>query len=529
MESNGTGNAVSSTDIWTWVLRNPSTKAGFYVAQHAKSSSRAVTTFSINLNTTAGAITVPNVTLNGRQSKIIVTDYHFSSQTLLYSTADVLTYGVFQHQAVLVLYLQAGQTGSFAFKSSQRLENTYGSTKVTTNSTGKYYTYTYTQATGSTVLKFSNSLVVYLLDVPSAWNFFAPPTTLDPYVAPNEQVFVLGPYLVRNATVSGHTLAMVGDNANATTIEAWGGSSSVNTLSWNGVSLPTKKTAYGSLVASIPGVANRAVDLPVLSSWEVSDSLPEASRGYDDSKWVVCNKTTTLSSTKPLTLPVLFSSDYGYYAGIKVYRGYFNGKTAASANVTVQGGLASGWSAWLNGKLVGGSPGNASLSATSNLLDFSSATLYDTDNVLTVVTDYTGHDETSTGPSGAENPRGLLGAVLYSNNGTQNFTTWKIQGNAGGNSNIDPVRGILNEDGLYAVRIGAHLPGFDTTSAPGNSSSWTSGSPSEGLNASGVSFYRTIFSLDIPSDLDVPLGLQLSAPAGTVARVQIYINGYQYG
>lgn len=122
-----------------------------------------------------------------------------------------------------------------------------------------------------------------------------------------------------------------------------------------------EKTAYGSLVASISGVASHKVELPTLTWWRMVDSLPEVARTYDDSKWIVCNKTTALSSVKPLTLPVLFSSDYGYYTGTKVYRGYFDSQTATGANITVQGGHASRWSVWLNGKLVGGSHGSASL------------------------------------------------------------------------------------------------------------------------------------------------------------------------
>jgi hypothetical protein len=47
-----------------------------------------------NVNTTEGSIAVPNVNRNGRQSKIIITDYNFEKYALLYSTAEVLTYGI---------------------------------------------------------------------------------------------------------------------------------------------------------------------------------------------------------------------------------------------------------------------------------------------------------------------------------------------------------------------------------------------------------------------------------------------------
>lgn len=47
----------------------------------------------------------------------------------------------------------------------------------------------------------------------------------------------------------------------------------------------------------------------------------------------------------------------------------------------------------------------------------------------------------------------------------------------------------MNEGGLYAERIGAHLPGFDD-------SKWASGTPLSGggVRGAGVNFYRTTFS-----------------------------------
>ena len=524
MESNGTGNAVSSSAIWTWVLRNPDTGTGFYLAQQNDSTSRDVEMFSVQLNTSAGAVTVPNVQLNGRQSKFVVTDYHFGNETLLYSSAEILTYGIFD-VPVLVFYLDPGQVGEFAFRLPSNL--TYRAFGSPTNMTSKYLAvgnssfskYTYTQANSPSVVKFSNGVVAYLLDPPSAWTFFAPATTLDPDVAPDQQIFVLGPYNVRNASVQDGVVQISGDNANETSIEVYTGDPSVRQIQWNGMQLPTSLTPYGSLTARVPGAQHRTVTLPTLTQWKTADSLPEAQRNYSDASWTICNKTTTLSPVAPLTLPVLFSSDYGFYPGIKLYRGHFSGTSATSANITVQGGLASGWNAWLNGALVGGSAGNASLSATWALLDFRNATLAERGNVLTVLTDYTGHDETSTGPAGAENPRGIVGAVLYGpGNRTVEFTKWKIQGNAGGSANIDPVRGPMNEGGLYGERLGWHLPGFDT-------SSWETGSPVEGLRKAGVAWYVTTFELDIDEDLDVPLGIELDAPNGTLARVMIFMNG----
>ena len=113
-----------------------------------------------------------------------------------------------------------------------------------------------------------------------------------------------------------------------------------------------------------------------------------------------------------------------------------------------------------------------------------------------------------------------MGAQLLSANNTKlNVDVWKIQGNAGGQKNIDPVRGPLNEGGLYGERLGWHLPGFDTES-------WEHSSPLEdGIKKAGIKWFTTTFALQIDKDLDVPIGVELGAPAGTIARVQLYVNG----
>jgi beta-galactosidase len=137
-----------------------------------------------------------------------------------------------------------------------------------------------------------------------------------------------------------------------------------------------------------------------------------------------------------------------------------------------------------------------------------------------VVTDYTGHDQNSVRPKGTQNPRGILGATLI---GGGNFTSWRIQGNAGGEKNIDPVRGPMNEGGLYGERMGWHLPGYKVPKSALKSS------PLDGVSGAEGRFYTTTFKLKLDKDLDVPIGLQLGAPEGTKAVVQVFMNGYQFG
>jgi beta-galactosidase len=110
-------------------------------------------------------------------------------------------------------------------------------------------------------------------------------------------------------------------------------------------------------------------------------------------------------------------------------------------NLTVQGGTASGWSAWLNSDYIGSFPGIVSAASGALTLSFANATLVSSgENVLTVVMDHSGHDQRDA----ALNPRGILGATLLSTSNTT-FTKWTIAGNAGGESNIDPIRGVIAE------------------------------------------------------------------------------------
>ena len=297
----------------TSTVRNPETNAGFYIVQQATTTSQALVTFSANLNTSQGPAIVPSISLNGRQSKILVTDYNFGSSTLVYSSVDVLTYGIFDVN-VVVLYLEEGQAGQFALRNAPNAVayQVFGPTELTANSSNSSTTFTYVQSSGSTVLKF-NKVLVYLLDQQTAWRFWAPSTTNNPDVNPSQQIFVLGPYLVRSAFASNGTIHIAGDNDNATTIEVY--YSEIQTIYWNGLRLDGRKTPYGAVIAHIPGSESRAVSFPPLVNWRSADSLPEKRASYDDSRWVVCNKTTTLSPVAPLTKPVLFSSDYGYYTG----------------------------------------------------------------------------------------------------------------------------------------------------------------------------------------------------------------------
>lgn len=328
-------------------------------------------------------------------------------------------------------------------------------------------------------------------------------------------VLVQGPYLVRHVALEGDVLVLKGDIMSSTDIEVFA-CNSTKTLSWNGKKLSTSLTSYGSLKAHVTAF-NSTIKLPSLDKWKVNDCLPEKKPGYNDSSaaWVVADHLSTPNPTQPDTLPVLYVDEYGFHNSFHLFRGHFDG-AATGVQLSVQGGLAFGWTAWLNGQHIGSWLGNTTLGVGNATLSFANATVHtNSTNVLLVAQDNTGHDLRG----GATDPRGILRASL---SGPANFTQWKIAGEAGGSTiQLDPVRGPLAEGGLVAERLGWHLPGYDDAD-------WASGTPSTGFSGADIKFYRTTFPLDIPANVDASFAFVLSAPGAKTLRAQLFVNGYQY-
>ncbi|KAG2126958.1 beta-galactosidase, domain 2-domain-containing protein [Suillus clintonianus] len=108
-DSTGRIVSVSNPAAFVTLLRNPDSAASFYIARQENSTTTDVTAFKLNVTTSAGNFEVPratsSITLTGRQSKIIVTDYSFGSLSkILYSTAQVLYAGRIGGRDVLYLY-----------------------------------------------------------------------------------------------------------------------------------------------------------------------------------------------------------------------------------------------------------------------------------------------------------------------------------------------------------------------------------------------------------------------------------------
>jgi len=162
------------------------------------------------------------------------------------------------------------------------------------------------------------------------------------------------------------------------------------------------------------------------------------------------------------------------------------------------------------------------LEETDDKFIFPPAALRAGDNVITIVQDNMGLNETNGGnPDTSKSPRGVRGFQLNSGS----FGTWKVQGKVGGYTGfLDKTRGVFNEGGLFGERKGWHLPGFDT-------SSWVSRDLSTGLpgGSAGVGFFVTTFKLNIPAGIDAFMSFTFEEPLGQDYRVYLFVNGWMMG
>jgi len=113
---------------------------------------------------------------------------------------------------------------------------------------------------------------------------------------------------------------------NATTDIYVAASPTYTSLTWNNASINPTKTLDGLWKFTVPGPTS-VPTAPSITGWKWKDSLPEITYGYDDSAWVVANKTATLQYNQPYPdytgRYLLYGQEYGYLVGSTIWRGYF--------------------------------------------------------------------------------------------------------------------------------------------------------------------------------------------------------------
>ncbi|KAG6828113.1 hypothetical protein H0H92_009165 [Tricholoma furcatifolium] len=534
--------------VTTTHLQNPDTGSSFYITRHTDTT--VSTSLTLQLTVGAANITVPqlggNATLLGRDSFITSTDLAFgSSSKLLYSTAMLFTTIQLGGDDALFVYGNAGLVYEVAVEVDEAPSVlSAGATQVTTEyiQNQKAVVINFTVASGLTTVKLGagqKTIVILIADYPTATNLWMPTIAGEGEfanyvdIAASAPLVVRGPYLVRTATLSNNALALTGDLNQTTTLTLYG-PSTLSSLTWNGNPVNAKNIAGGTWQATLT-IENVQIEIPDLMSarWTYADSLPERSPDWDDSALILADHTTTTSVFPPYYGGpwILYADDYGFHAGNLLWRGTFVNNASLPAptavNLSISGGQNFAASAWLNGNFLGSSDtreptNNETWPVTSDML-------IEGVNYVIVLQDNMGGNLAGQivccTPGGRQRdlqqPRGIQGYYLEGRPETAQFTGWKMTGNYMGENFPDKTRKILNEGGLYAERMGWHLPGFDD-------SQWEFRTPFQGLSEPGVGFFRTTFTLNLPKGYDIPLAVVFDSAEGWY-RSQLYINGWQMG
>lgn len=502
----------------------------FYVIRHTEYMSLATTTYNLIASTSKGTIHVPQIgghlTLFGRDSKIHVSDLDVNGRNLLYSSAEIFTVRNTTSRTVLVVYGDIGERHELAFAGTPTTTILEGSDLLIAEK-GGYTILNWKPSSTQNVVKLGSAgLFIYLMDRQSAYNYWTLP------LSSGGTLVAQSGYLLRNATVAGKKLSIYGDLNATTTLEViLGAPSKLSKLMFNGENVAFSQDKYGVVTATLAFV-EPSFNVPTLSDleWKYHDSLPEIQAGYDDSAWTSANLSVTYNTWRNLTTPTsLYGGDYGYTAGSLIFRGHFTatGVSAGSTiQLTTQGGLAFGMSAWLNDTYLGSWVGDGASASYNTTFTPSQALTEGEPYVLTVVIDHMGLDETWwIGYQSAKAPRGIFDYDIAGL--SQDAITWKITGNFGGERYADKTRGPLNEGAMYAERQGWHLP------AP-PSETWEVSSPATGIDGPGIAFYTTQFDLDMPEGYSIPISLvvpNITTTDGAIAnfRIQLFVNGYQFG
>ncbi|WP_034275142.1 beta-galactosidase [Actinospica robiniae] len=519
----GAATAASNSSVKVYHLTNPDTSAHFYFLRNDSTSDLF---FTVPVTTSAGTLTVPaggsGIQLNGQDMKVVATGIKLGRRTLLYSTGQPMYQATIGSQDVAVLTGRTGDPIEVMLPAT-----TAPTVTVLAGSATSSYDTAHSRlrinATLSGLIRvlvnFGDGglpLLLLLADDASTATLWRYPSAAGP-------VLVTGPALLRTATGSGSTMQLTGDTTAAASLEAWT-PAGFTALTWNGSSISTTRTSSGSMLASTRLSAAPAVALPTLSSWRYATENPESAPGFGDSHWKVANKTTSQSITPvPAGNPVLFADDYGYHYGDVWYRGHYTGTAdVTSISLSYSSGTLGGLMAWLDGTPLGVHQQPTPTTSNDSTQNWTATATFSVPSslqgsgahVLSVLVRPMGHSEDGGANDAHKAARGLTGAAFT---GATPSMTWMI---AGGTA--DPVRGPMNNGGLYGERYGWYLPTFDD-------SAWTATTFPRADTYQGVRWYRTSFTYAPPAGVDASVGLALTDDSTRAYRVQIFLNGWNLG
>ncbi|WP_146233398.1 beta-galactosidase [Arthrobacter psychrolactophilus] len=463
--------------------------------------------------------------LHGRDAAMVIADYAFDGQKLMYSTSELFTKMPVTGGTLLVLNgakNDAGETVLHYAAAPSVVTLSGPAVESTWDAATKTLRLNYVHGAGSTV-KISGGGAPELTIVTTDRSATALQWTVEGEVTgatTNKTTMVTGVDLLRSAEFTGDTVHLVGDTKAARTVGIYV-PAGITKATWNGQPLATTAGANGELTASLAGPAPAV--LPALSTWKVSGENPESAVAFNDASWLEATATAAANPRQgpgPNQGKVLDTAYYGFYEGDTWYRAHF---TASSASTSIQlrgqGGNGANMLVWVNGSFVGAASANGSmqtLQVPAGIIKSGE------DTVVSAVVRNHGQNLDWSDDGLSRQNRGLFDAILP-NSGP---VVWKLQGAKDKAAPVDTDRTMYNTGGLYGERAGWYLPDYPDAQ-------WADTTSLKPAKA-GVSWYRSTFDLAVPAGTDTAVALQINDAKfdngrQSYARAVIYINGWNTG
>ena len=521
---------------------NPQTKAQLLYVVHNPSDATTSDAFGFTLATRDGSYRIPQagtLALNGYDAKLLLADYALERQHLVYTTSDTQTHVRQGARDVALLYGRAGEDGEtvLRYAAKPKVDVLDGAVATSFDARSGDLRLNYVHQ-GLSVVRITPAkgapLLLLLADDDTGRQFWKLDTA-------RGALLVRSKALVRAASWERGALSLTGDTAEPSSLDIWT-DQAIATLRFNAQPLALTHARDGR--ASAQGIAGPLpYTLPDLMQlpWARRADSPEARPGFDDSAWRNADLTSsaaTIATQAPPGQPVLTMSDYGFHHGDVWYRGRFTA-SAASAPTQVEikygGGGAGLLQLWLDGVFIGENemPVGAARPKGTGTATFTlpAAALAAGPHLLSAMVRNNSHNWDLGANDEHKEGRGLISVSLGAP-GAPKFATpiaWKLQGTKGGEAIADLLRGPMNNGGLFGERQGWYLPVKGTAAGAG----WDSAAPGAAPPLAGTYWLRTQFTLDLPKEHDIQLGLAFgdtSVPATAPhTRVLIFVNGWNMG
>jgi hypothetical protein len=527
------GAEIRTTSPRVRLYHNVNTELGAHVlfAVHGPSDLLTDDAFSFDLETRDGRYTIAS-RLNGQDAKMLLADWDIERQHLVYSTSELQARLRDGERDLVLVHGRAGEAGEtvLRYASAPQVEVLAGAVRAMFDAARGDLKLAYTHA-GLARVRITGGgrapLLLLIADEATSQRFWMQDT-------PSGAVLELTPALVRGARIEGERLHLEGDTDADSPLEIWG--PGIASATFDGVALQLTRQPDGSLRAgTLAGPVSAPLPDLGKAAWLRRLDSPEAQPGFDDHDWVQADTRPSAAQTWTLPergQPTLAMSDYGFHHGDAWYRGRFDAAGAGTNRLDLfyGGGGAGMLQAWIDGRFLGQHELDAgrAFPETTDTARFDLGRLAPGPHVVAVMVRNDSHNWDLMADDAHREARGLIAASLVARGGRRHVVPirWRLQGNRGGEDGTDPVRGPLNNGGLYGERAGWHL-------SDASDRGWTPTRPGAAPPGPGTYWLRTRIKLALPQGHDVQLGLafgETSRPrSDRENRVLIFVNGWNMG